>query len=281
MSTPPTDPAPPAPEPPLPEPPLPEPPSPELPTPERDFGSDEAILSEAEPGLPPWEGQAPAIPVLHLDAHLVAVSKPPGLLVHRIEDSPEKVVLLQAVRDQIGAWLYPVHRLDRPASGVIVFGLSRPAAAALQKALPREETRKEYLVLARGECPDAFESRRPLRSQRGQPQEAWTEFQTLARGRGCSLLRARLHTGRYHQIRRHLAHLAHQVLGDTSYGKGRLNALYREQYGLSRLFLHAARLLIAHPAGEGTLDLRAPLADDLRQVLLKVGGFDPDMVATL
>lgn len=250
-------------------------------TSERDHGSDEAILAEAEPGLPPWSGEAPPIEVLFRDEHLVAVSKPAGLLVHRIEDSPETVVLLQAVRDQIGAWLYPVHRLDRPASGVIVFGLTRPAAAALQKALPRPESRKEYLVLARGECPDAFESRRPLRSQRGQPQEAWTEFQTVARGRGCSLLRARLHTGRYHQIRRHLAHLAHQVIGDTTYGKGRLNALYREQYGLGRLFLHAARLLIAHPAGAPTLDLRAPLPDDLRRVLLAAGGFTPEQVAEL
>ena len=240
----------------------------------RDHGSDEALLSEAEPGLPPWAGPAPQVTVLFQDEHLVAVSKPPGLLVHRVAESEEKTVLLQTVRDQLGRWLYPVHRLDRPASGVIVFGLSPEAAAALAKELPREGTRKEYLVLARGECPDAFESRRPLRSQRGQPQEAWTEFETLARGQGCSLLRARLHTGRYHQIRRHLAHLAHQVLGDTTYGKGRLNALYRERHGLSRLFLHAARLLIAHPAGAGPLDLRAPLADDLRAVLRSLGGFE-------
>ena len=243
--------------------------------------SDAEILLEAGPGMPPWEGPPPAIEVLHQDEHLVAVLKPPGLLVHRVSpDSPEKVVLLQTVRDQLGQHLYPIQRLDRPASGVIVFGLSRAAAAAIQRSLEGDASRKEYLVLAHGACEPAFESRRPLRSQAGQPQAAWTAFETLARGPGCSLLRARLHTGRYHQLRRHLAHLGHPALGDTTYGKEAANAAFRAAHGLTRLFLHAARLVIAHPASGEPLELVAPLTPDLRAVL-RSAGFAPDLVATL
>lgn len=237
-----------------------------------DEHSDAEILLEAGPGLPPWEGPPPRIEVLFQDEHLVAVDKPPGLLVHRVSpDAPEKTVLLQTVRDQLGKHLYPIQRLDRPASGVIVFGLSRAAAAAIQRSLEGPGSHKEYLVLAAGECPASFESRRPLRSQAGQPQEAWTSFERLAPGPGCTLLRARLHTGRYHQLRRHLAHLGHPVLGDTTYGKEAANAAFRDAHGLQRLFLHAARLVVEHPATGQPLELTAPLAADLRAVLRSAG----------
>lgn len=216
------------------------------------------------------------IPVLYHDEHLVVVDKPGGLLVHRAPRATDRVVLLQLLRDQLGKHLYPVHRLDRPTSGVIAFAFSSEVARDLHDALKLPETRKEYLVLCRGSTPDLWESERPLS---GKP--ARTEFRKLAEWSRCTLLRARLHTGRRHQIRRHLAHAAHQPIGDTNYGKGRINTFFRETYALPRLVLHAARLSVQHPVTGAPLDITAPLADDLRAFLLRLPDVDPDLVATL
>ena len=204
----------------------------------------------------------PLIPVLHRDDACIVVDKPPGILVHRTHLSGDKRVVLQTLRDQIGAHVYPVHRLDRPASGVLLFALEPEHARALQGALVAEDANKQYLVLARGETPDSFESERELTSPRGVKQPASSEFERIASFAGFSLLRARIRTGRFHQIRRHLAHLRHHVVGDTKHGKGRINRALREEYGLPRLCLHAERLECAHPGG-GRLAVRAPLAPDL------------------
>lgn len=238
-----------------------------------DAQSDDApILLEGEAGLPPWSGPPPWVEVLHQDEALVVVSKPPGLLVHRVPGSEEKVALLQTVRDQLGGrYLYPIHRLDRPASGVLAFGLTREAAASLQAALESDASRKEYLALVEGTCPDRFESRRPLQAQSGRLQEAWTELEAVGRAAGVTLVRARLRTGRHHQVRRHLAHLGWPILGDTVYGRRAPNARLREAHGLARLFLHAARLVVPHPTSGEALDLRAPLSPDLAAVLAGLG----------
>jgi tRNA pseudouridine65 synthase len=168
--------------------------------------------------------------LLHRDERFVVVNKPGGLLVHRTRQSADKVVLLQLLRDQLGHWVYPVHRLDRAASGAIAFGVDREAARDLQAAL--REARKDYRLVCRGETPAAFVSDRPLSDK-----PARTEFERLAMVRGFSVLRARLRTGRRHQIRRHLAHLGHHIVGDTRYGKGGINRWLRDEFGLPRLFL--------------------------------------------
>lgn len=220
--------------------------------------------------------------VLHLDEHVVAVDKPPGLLVHRTHKGAKEEALLQRLRDQLGRRIYPVHRLDRAASGVIAFALAPEFTAGLQAGFQAADALKEYLVLARGVCPQAFESRRPLTDDKGVERDAWTELtrvMLLARSR-CSLLRVRIHTGRQHQIRRHLAHAAHHVLGDTRYGKGRVNRFHRQHHGLPRMFLHAWRLDVAHPAG-GRLSVSAPLAPDLRAYLARLPDVDASLLATL
>lgn len=190
--------------------------------------------------------------------------------------------LLQEVARQEGRLLRPIHRLDRAASGVLLFGFTGDGARALQAALGAPSTEKEYLVLVRGETPERFESDRPLTARpQNVVREARTRFERLAIVDGLSLLRARLLTGRRHQIRRHLQHLAHQVVGDTRYGKGRLNRDLRARHGLPRLFLHAWRLALDHPADGRRLELRAPLAADLRAFLLRLPGVDPALVAWL
>ena len=206
--------------------------------------------------------QAPGpLPILFSDDRFVVVAKPSGLLVHRSSIAADRVTLLQLLRDQIGCFVYPAHRLDRPASGAIAFALSGEDARFLQAALQAEDACKEYLVMCRGETAPEFISDRPLTSDRGVAQEASTSFERIAVVRGFSLLRARLATGRRHQIRRHLAHLGHQVVGDTKYGKGGINRWLRSEFGLERLFLHAARLRCAF------FDVRAPLAPDLTAFL--------------
>lgn len=216
--------------------------------------------------------------ILHLDEHVVAVDKPPGLLVHRTHKGANEEALLQRLRDQLGRRIYPVHRLDRAASGVIAFALASEFTAGLQAGFQADDALKEYLVLARGLCPEPFESRRPLTDDKGVERDAWTEVAPVMvlRESRCTLVRVRIHTGRQHQIRRHLAHLAHHVLGDTRYGKGRDNRYHRQHHGLPRLFLHAWRLDVAHPAG-GRLSVRAPLAPDLRACMARL----PDVDAAL
>lgn len=216
------------------------------------------------------------IPVLHLDEHLLAVDKPPGLLVHRTRAAADREALLQRVRDQLGRHLFPVHRLDRASSGVLLFALTSEAAAGLQRALAAEDALKEYLVLCRGSTPAELTSERPLDER-----PARTSFEKLAEASRCSPLRARLGTGRRHQIRRHLAHLAHHVIGDTRYGKGRINSFFRATYGLPRLFLHARRLSVVHPATGQRLEVAAPLAPDLAAFLGRLPDLPPGLLETL
>ncbi|NOT29328.1 MAG: hypothetical protein HOP15_02635, partial [Planctomycetes bacterium] len=170
--------------------------------------------------------------------------------------------------DQLGRRVHPVQRLDRMASGLLAYGLDSRAARDLQAGLQALDACKEYLVLARGVCPLEFESRAPLVDDKGIVRAARSEFTRLAvyPAVRASLLRARIHTGRTHQIRRHLALPAHHVLGDTRYGKARANRFLARRHGLVRLFLHAWRLDIPRPSG-GRLTVTAPLAPDLRAVL--------------
>ncbi|MGE0707178.1 MAG: pseudouridine synthase [Planctomycetota bacterium] len=202
------------------------------------------------------------------------VDKPGGLAVHRSRESRgDEDFALQRLRDQLGRLVYPVHRLDRATSGALVFALSPEDAAAAQQALGGAGALKEYLALVRGETAARLVSERPLTPRdsdgraEGPPQPARTDFERVASFSRCSLLEARLESGRRHQVRRHLAHLAHQVIGDTRYGKGRINAFFRESYGLPRMFLHAHRLRFPHPRGGGEVSVLAPLAPDLRAFL--------------
>ena len=219
--------------------------------------------------------------ILYQDDDIVAVNKPGGLLVHRSSQSTDRVFLLQELRNQLGKHLYPVHRLDRPSSGVIAFAFSSEAAKDLQAALSSDDSRKEYLAFVRGQAPEEGEMTRPLRNDKGERQACYTSFVKLAYWSRSSLLRVQIKTGRRHQIRRHMAHLALHVLGDTTYGKGRINRAMRENYGLPRLFLHAQRLVLPPFRTNKGLDIQAPLFADLREFLLRLPDSDPDLIATL
>jgi tRNA pseudouridine65 synthase len=238
-------------------------------------------MSEPPPTSPdrlpsPATGEShPPLPVLLLDDDFVAVSKPSGLLVHRDEHHPTAPAALQTVRDQLQKHLYPFHRLDRATSGILLFGFSRDAAAALQASLGAEDAHKEYVALLRypgsdKTLPPAWTCDRPLHDEKDKPREARTEFAVTEVFRGCALATVRIFTGRYHQIRRHANHSGRHLLGDTTHGKGRLNALFRERYGLTRLFLHLQRIVMRHPRTGAVLAIEDPMPMELTHVVQRL-----------
>jgi tRNA pseudouridine65 synthase len=197
----------------------------------------------------------------------IAVAKPPGVLVHRSGWAPDRDVMLTRVRDAVGHHVYPVHRLDRPTSGCLLFGLDSEGATRMKAAL--EAGVKTYVTLVRGQA-DALHGLRidrPLKPEGGgEPKPASTFVEVLgsAAEPRCSLVLAKPATGRYHQIRRHLAGRSHPVLGDSSHGDTRCNRDWKAR-GLPRLLLHCARMELPHP--DGRLDLRAPMPPDMAAFL--------------
>lgn len=231
--------------------------------------------------------------ILHRDAALVAIAKPTGLLVHRtVLDRRETEFAVQILRDQIGQPVHPVHRLDRGTSGVLVFALDRAAARFLSDAFAAQRVEKTYLAVVRGWPAERGSVDHPLKRQpddaewvdpRAQllPQAAVTHWRRLTTAElpiagdrhpttRCALLELTPETGRRHQIRRHMKHAAHPILGDATYGKGPLNRAFAAHTGCARLLLHCARLVLPHPDGSA-LDLAAPLAGDFAALVRALG----------
>lgn len=220
---------------------------------------------------------AGSLAILHRDAALVIVAKPAGLVVHR-GWADDAVVMLDLVREAVGAYVYPVHRLDRGASGALVFALTKAAARGLQDAWSMGHVQKRYLALVRGNPPEAAVIDHPIPGKEDGPRvPAVTEVTTLARAGRYALVEARPLTGRLHQIRRHLKHISCPLIGDVRYGKGEHNRLFREQYDLHRLALHAWSLTLPHPDTGDMLRAIAPLPADLSGALAGLG-IDLDQV---
>ena len=201
--------------------------------------------------------------VLFEDDDLIACDKPSGLLVHR-GIGRDDVVLVDLVREYTGDTPRPVHRLDRGTSGVTLFAKSGAVCAAVQQQFQTGEVTKVYLALVRGICPETGTIDHPVpRSEDGERVDAVTSYRRLevfdAEPRALSLVEAMPHTGRFHQIRRHLKHIDHPIIGDANYGKGALNRAIRDRYGLDRLALHAARLELSHPVSGEMLSIEASL----------------------
>ena len=207
-----------------------------------------------------------SLPVLWQDEHLIAIHKPAGWLVHRTGlDAGETRFVVQTLRDQLGgAHVHPVHRLDKGTCGVLLLARHPEAARRLGQAfMATGEVRKRYLALVRGWAPAEAWVDHALRPDDAPPdapaQPAQTRLRRLASferlessdGRfpstRVSLVEAEPLTGRRHQIRRHLKHLAHPIIGDATHGKGPLNRWWAERLGLQRLWLHAWRLQLPHP----------------------------------
>jgi tRNA pseudouridine65 synthase len=207
--------------------------------------------------------------ILFVDDHLIVVNKPSGLLVHRGWANDDDVALFR-VRDMLGAHVYPVHRLDRGTSGALLFARSREAAATLTASFESRQVDKRYLALVRGEPPASGTIDHPIprsaEESAGAPRvPAVTHYKLVARSTvdRCSLVLALPETGRGHQVRRHLRHLGHPLVGDVNYGRGEINRRYRAEYGLHRLALHALDLAFEHPVTRARIAVTASMPDDL------------------
>lgn len=233
--------------------------------------------------------------LLYRDEHLVVVDKPAGMLVHRSGiDRHETRFALQGARDLVGRRVYPVHRLDKPTAGALAFALDAHTARLFAALFAAGGVTRRYLAVARGhlddagvidhpliDAPDAYDDRLPDAPQPA-ARPALTAYRCLGRaelpvavGRHAtarySLVEATPLTGRRHQIRRHLKHVFHPVVGDTTHGDGRHNRLFRERFGCRRLLLAAVGLDFVHPVSGRPVAIRAPLDDGFQRILAALG----------
>lgn len=239
-------------------------------------------------------GGEPPLPVLYRDAQIVVIDKPANLLVHRSEiDRHETRFAIQLLRDQIGQKVWPAHRLDRGTSGVLLFGLSPEIAGALGRQFAAGTVGKRYLAVVRGHPPASGSIDHPLTRQRDdyefqgehcsqEAQPALTHFRRLATielpvaidrypSSRYALLELNPESGRKHQLRRHLKHIAHPIIGDATYGKGRHNRFFAEQFGCRRLLLACTQLSFSHPADGRTLTVDAPPGGEFAALLERFG----------
>jgi tRNA pseudouridine65 synthase len=220
--------------------------------------------------------------IIYEDAWYVAINKPNGLLVHRTRIAEEKKEFaLQLLRDQLGYRLYPLHRLDRGTSGVLLFAKTPEAAAPLVQAFGERQPDKTYFAIVRGYAPQAGTIDSPIRPdkdhQHKEPQPALTHFSLLAtvelpipvgpyQTARYSLMKIKPETGRMHQIRKHFAHLRHYIIGDKRHGDWRHNRMFLEQLASPCLLLHAAALKFVHPFTAEAIEIKAQVPDNMRRL---------------
>jgi len=230
--------------------------------------------------------------ILYRDEHLVAIDKPAGLLVHRSDiDRHETRFAVQLLRDQIGRRVQPVHRLDRGTSGVLLFAFDATTTRELSRQFEGDDVAKRYLALVRGWPPESGTIDHPLarlhddygrRYANAEPQPAVTHFRRLAVAELAvridryptsryALVELRPETGRRHQLRRHMKHLAHPIIGDATYGKGRHNRLFSERFGDGRMLLACVELGFRHPASGAPTVVRAGPGEAFANVLRHLG----------
>ena len=200
------------------------------------------------------------------------------------------------LRDQIGQYVYPIHRLDKPTSGVLLFALDAKTAKSMSELFRSSKVEKEYVAIVRGFTLEAFIIDYPLKQmldtkeQKLQgvtkdEQEALTYFKRLATVElpfpvsrypiaRYSLVKLVPKTGRKHQLRRHMKHIFHPIVGDTKHGRGEHNKLFREKFNSHRLLLHSNRLTFTHPVSQKEIVIEASLDDSFKALF---NAFDWDI----
>jgi tRNA pseudouridine65 synthase len=233
--------------------------------------------------------EPPEIEVIYQDSDIVAINKPSGLLVHKSPiDKAEKFFALQATRDAIGQKVFPIHRLDKPTSGVLLFALNSEVAKIMADKFLNHEIQKHYLAFVRGYTPEHLEIDYPLKrlldkiadkdkSTHFELQDARSSLTTIGQaeldipnGRfetsRYSLVRLSPSTGRKHQLRRHMAHIRHPIIGDTNHGDGKQNKLARQHLSLNRLALHAESIEFNHPVSGNVISISALTDAELSRI---------------
>jgi tRNA pseudouridine65 synthase len=223
------------------------------------------------------------LPVLFRDDYLVAINKPHGLLVHRSPIAADaEEFALQLLRDQLNLKVNPVHRIDRKTAGILLFALNKQVEIAMQQQFAENKVHKKYLAIVRGHTPDAEQIDYPLKKENGTLQEAFTAYTTLKRAElkvpfgkhatsRYSLIEVEPLTGRMHQIRKHLSHVFHPIIGDRTHGCNKQNRLFKENWQMTTMLLHASQLEFTHPVSAVNIKIEAPLQDEFKRVMNFMG----------
>lgn len=208
--------------------------------------------------------------IIYRDEYLVAVNKPHGLLVHPSPLARDATdFAMQMLRDQLGQYVYPSHRIDRKTGGVLLFALNEEVNRQVQHLFSQRAVHKKYFAIVRGYTDDAGEINYPLKKENGTMQEAFTKYKTLGRaelevplGRHetsrYSLVEVMPETGRMHQIRKHFDHIRHPILGDRAHGCNKQNRMFKERWGMTTMLLHASTLSFPHPVHSSKVAIFAP-----------------------
>ncbi|MGC1547930.1 MAG: pseudouridine synthase [Rhodanobacter sp.] len=224
--------------------------------------------------------------ILYQDDALIAVNKPAGLAVHRskmVGNAEE--FLIDLLREQVGGTVYLAHRLDRATSGVLLIARSSEVAAALGEQFMSRDVHKQYLAVVRGwpePEEDVIDYALPGARDSGPRRDARTRYCRLATmevdialGRypqqRYALVLAEPETGRFRQIRKHMAHRRHPIIGDCQHGRSDHNRLYKQYFSCHRMLLHAWKLHFRHPVSGAPMQLMAPLDSAYTALLERFG----------
>lgn len=217
--------------------------------------------------------------ICYQDDYLVAINKPHGLLVHRsrIADDVTEFAL-QKLRNILGKYVYPAHRLDRKTSGLLLFSFNPETNRLLHQAFMQREIKRTYHAVVRGYIDDEGIIDYPLKNENGKIQDAITHYKCLYRAElnipsgkfqtsRYSLAEIKPLTGRMHQIRKHFAHIFHPIIGDRPYGCNKQNKIFLEQWNHNSLLLHALSIELIHPVSQLPLTIKADYQNEFRKVL--------------
>lgn len=224
--------------------------------------------------------------VLYRSDDLVAINKPHGLLVHRspiASDASEFAV--QLLRDQLGQRVYPAHRLDRKTGGVLLFALSETMNSLMQQQFANSLISKTYQAIVRGYTDDEQVIDYSLRRDDGVLQDAVTLLKTIRRTEiplphgkhqtsRYSLVELTPTTGRMHQLRKHMAHVLHPIIGDRPHGCNKQNKLFLDRFQMNTMLLHACQLQFSHPLTLETIVITAPFQSEFRRMMHILFGND-------
>jgi tRNA pseudouridine65 synthase len=217
--------------------------------------------------------------IVYQDDYLIAINKPHGLLVHRSSiASDAKEFALQLLRDQVGRFVSPVHRLDRKTSGLLLFAFEKEVEIAMHKQFQEGKVKKKYKAILRGYAPDQLDIDYPLTNDNGVVQESFTSFITLQRAEleiafgkhpssRYSLVEASPTTGRMHQLRKHFAHIFYPIIGDRKHGCNKQNKFFKEQWEMTTMLLHASELEFIHPVSGEALHLHASFHQEFKRMM--------------
>jgi tRNA pseudouridine65 synthase len=221
--------------------------------------------------------------IVYQDEYLIAINKPHGLLVHRSKIANDATEFaLQMLRDQIGRHVNPVHRIDRKTGGVLLFAFDKEVEIEMQKQFQEGLVEKYYLAILRGYAPDQMDIDYPLAKENGTIQEAFTSFTTLQKSEIAiasgkhqtsrySLVLANPKTGRMHQLRKHFAHIFHPIIGDRPHGCNKQNRLFKEQFQMDTMLLHAAEIKFIHPVTAKPTIIKANLQSEFNRMMEVIG----------